>query len=35
MAKVAGKRLTYAQLTGKGTDSLHHRAAGTGEAELF
>ncbi len=35
MAQVAGKRLTYAQLTGKGTDSLHHPAAGTGEAEPF
>jgi len=31
MSQVAGKRLTYAQLTGKGVDSLHHPAAGTGE----
>jgi transposase-like protein len=30
MSQVAGKRLTYAQLTGKGTDSLHHETAGTG-----
>lgn len=29
MAKVAGKRLTYATLTGKDTDSLHHSAAET------
>ncbi len=35
MSKVANKRLTYAQLTGKGTDSLHHPAAGTGQAEPF
>jgi transposase-like protein len=35
MSQVSGKRLTYAQLTGKGTDSLHHETAGTGEAESF
>jgi len=35
MAQVAGKRLTYAQLTGKGTDSLHQSAAGTGQEEPF
>ena len=35
MSKVAGKRLTYAQLTGKGVDSLHHPAAGTGQEEPF
>ena len=35
MAKVANKRLTYAALTGKGTDSLHHPAAGTGQEEPF
>jgi len=35
MSQVAGKRLTYAQLTGKGTDSLHHPAAGTGQEEPF
>jgi transposase-like protein len=34
MAKVAGKRLTYAQLTGKDADSLHHEATGTGETEV-
>jgi transposase-like protein len=34
MSKVAGKRLTYAQLTGKDADSLHHEAAGTGEAQV-
>jgi transposase-like protein len=35
MSQVAGKRLTYAQLTGKDTDSLHHPTAGTGEQEPF
>ncbi len=35
MSQVAGKRLTYAQLTGKGTDSLHHSTAGTGQEEPF
>jgi transposase-like protein len=35
LSQVAGKRLTYAQLTGKGTDSLHHPAAGTGQEEAF
>jgi hypothetical protein len=35
MSQVAGKRLTYAQLTGKGTDSLHHPEAGTGQEEPF
>ena len=35
MSRVAGKRLTYAKLTGKGVDSLHHPAAGTGETEPF
>lgn len=35
MSKVAGKRLTYAQLTGKQVDSLHHSAAGTGQEESF
>jgi transposase-like protein len=29
---VFGHRLTYAQLTGKGTDSLHHETAGAGPA---
>ena len=35
MAKVAGKRLTYATLTGKDADALHHEAAGTGQEEPF
>ena len=35
MSQVAGKRLTYAELTGKGTDSLHPSTAGTGEEEPF
>jgi transposase-like protein len=35
MSQVAGKRLTYAQLTGKGTDSLHHPAAEAGTEEAF
>jgi transposase-like protein len=35
MSQVAGKRLTYAALTGKDADSLHHSAAGTGEEEPF
>jgi transposase-like protein len=35
MSQVAGKRLTYAQLTGKGVDSLHHATAGTGQEESF
>jgi|SRR5271165_2831355 len=35
MSQVAGKRLTYAQLTGKAVDALHHPAAGTGQEEPF
>jgi len=35
MSQVAGKRLTYAQLTGKGTDSVCHPQAGTGQEEPF
>jgi len=35
MSQVAGKRLTYAQLTGKQVDALHHSSAGTGEEEPF
>ena len=35
MMQVAGKRLTYAQLTGKDTDSLHPPTAGTGQEEPF
>jgi transposase-like protein len=34
MTQIAGKRLTYAELTGKGTDSLHHETTGTGETEV-
>jgi transposase-like protein len=33
MSQVFGKRLTYAGLTGKGTDSLHHETTGTGETQ--
>ncbi len=29
MSRINGKRLTYAQLTGKQVDSLHHSAAET------
>ena len=32
MNQVFGKRLTYSELTGKDTDSLHHEATGAGEA---
>lgn len=35
MSQVGGKRLTYAQLTGKGTDSVCHPEAGTGQEEPF
>jgi transposase-like protein len=35
MTKVAGKRLTYAELTGKDTDSVCHPEAGTGQEEPF
>jgi hypothetical protein len=35
MSQINGKRLTYAELTGKGVDSLHASTAGTGEAEAF
>lgn len=30
MHHITGRRLTYEQLTGKGTDSVHHGSAGTG-----
>jgi transposase-like protein len=33
MSQVSGKRLTYAQLTGKDADSLHHETTGAGEAQ--
>ncbi len=35
MTMVAGKRLTYERLTGKGTDSIHHPEAGTGQEVPF
>ena len=35
MSQIQHRRLTYAELTGKGTDSLHSPAAGTGEEEPF
>jgi transposase-like protein len=34
MSQVFGKRLTYSELTGKDTDSLHHEATGTREAQV-
>jgi hypothetical protein len=35
VSQVGGKRLTYAKLTGKGTDSVCTSEAGTGEEEPF
>jgi len=35
MSQASGKRLTYAQLPGKGVDALHHSTAGAGQAEPF
>jgi transposase-like protein len=35
MSQVSGKRLTYAQLTGKDADSYHSPEAGTGQEEPF
>ena len=35
MGQVMHKRLTYAELTGKGTDSLHHETTGAGETETY
>jgi hypothetical protein len=35
MSQVAGKRITYAQLTGKDADALHSPEAGTGQEEPF
>ena len=35
MSMASGKRLTYATLTGKEVDSLHHQTAGTGTEEPF
>jgi transposase-like protein len=34
MSQVAGKRLTYAELTGKEVDALHHETTGTGETQV-
>jgi hypothetical protein len=34
MRQVAGRRLTYAELTGKDADSLHHVSTGTGETQV-
>jgi transposase-like protein len=34
MSQVAGKRLTYAELTGKDADALHHEATGAGETQV-
>jgi len=35
MSRIGGKRLTYSELIGKDTDSLHTSTAGTREAEPF
>lgn len=35
MSQLAGKRITYAQLTGKDADALHPSEAGTGQEEPF
>ena len=35
MSQIFGKRLTYAELTGKGVDSLHYETTGTRQAEPF
>jgi len=34
MSQVINKRLTYAELTGKGTDSLHDETTGAGETQI-
>ena len=34
MSQVFGKRLTYVELTGKGTDSLHHETTGARETQI-
>lgn len=33
MGQIAGRRLTYSELTGKGVDALHHETAGTRPAQ--
>jgi hypothetical protein len=35
MSQIGGKRLTYPKLTGKGTDTVCHPEAGTGQEEPF
>lgn len=35
MSQVAGKRITYAQLTGKDADAYHSLEAGTGQEVPF
>src|SRR5271166_4740355 len=35
MSQIFGKRLTYAELTGKGVDALHYETTGTRQAEPF
>ena len=35
MSQIAGKRLTYSELTGKDVDALHTSETGTGQAEPF
>ena len=35
MSQIGGKRLTYAELTGKTGPTSHHAAAGTGQEEPF
>jgi transposase-like protein len=35
MSRIAGKRLTYSELTGKGTDALHSSETGAREADAF
>jgi len=34
MSQIAGKRLTYAELTGKDADALHSPTTGTGETPV-
>ncbi len=35
MSRIAGKRLTYSELTGKDADALHSSGTGTREADAF
>ena len=34
MSQIGGKRLTYSELIGKDTDSLHHEATGARETSI-